>query len=901
MQSFKLIILTIFLTAISYTSCQAMEESSLWRELNLKINEIKTANAPINRPKTLIFMIPEVTLADAIVRMETFLAEQDLVSVEGMSAEMVEYHKLSTEFIGKMIDVLNKGIEASEAQSNNAKGRAFALNLEIFKIIRTADEAKPRIKFLHQAINKKMPSEQQFAFWETLNLQDKVVEAKEKTPEQLDAEFLTFAKSLNDGYGYIAQKLIDNRTSLNPTKDALREIANGYVDFYMKFWEDTIKDSTASLSAAINNSKINPTTKAIIQIVVDHRNNNTKGYIKRDDFYFSIERWLNDDTELPRAKASTTVAVSVDGKICAYSPDGQNIIIRTIADGKVVREIKGQDQSLVMELGFANNGNLFVTATDKLEEINITSGKPVYTRSITSPQYTGVLSVSPDGSTFAWSMGTFPIIATMSSNDEYTLVGSDVSRISAISFAPNGSRLAVGRAGDEIRITDKMDPSSRVTIMDFNANEAGSNVNTKIDSSSKYTHQSTRITDVEFSSDSKRILSISNGLYGGMAVVEDVEINDTPRLYLAIDDQPYQNAFFAGQDDSHIVAISANGIVRVWDSKNGSLLNLFNITPGPSGIASGITDDKLIVASVGRNLCQVINWKTGALLSTWAGESTKENLVNNELLKKEQGYRKALDAYSQLMVKYNGLPKKDEISDEQKAGFVSYLEGVQKEHGQTFRDMGRAKYVTRFITYYKINDIYQDLKAGKFDKVNAECQRMIANDVHDERVYDYGSEALLFQKKYNAARTLIRTAIDRFGESSKRLQKQYHYIESFIEATNGSGDKALEHANKMEELGSSAKRVKSRRHYAYLRVAAQKNQQGKLQDSLGALDKASQHARDDATRLYCFEMGFNYAYSAKQYQIAVNLANLILKMDPKKKNNKSFMDCARYAYSQIKK
>ncbi len=862
------------------------EEIAYWRDLQAVIAAFRAANSEL--PNQIIEM-SVVQLNDAMDRVEAFLDARNEDEIEDFGQDIQDYHRNLIGLFEAAIPPLTEGTKFQE-QANRANPMARMMaGAKAVNLMEQAEDFKPTLRDLHQSISQRIVAGggPNIFFFQGLNLSDKNwVSGRGLSPLERDERFIAESAGIDEGLGILAEHYFIPLRKDGRSDSEIAAIRDKTLELLQEFAESLGNMSSVQIKAELakepppdfSEVTIGRMGFALRQELI-RRDRESDAAFRLIDWKACFARWFGEATANSVDLACDELAVSHDGVRYAYCPDLQTVMVRSTTDDAVIATQSFEGD--VRGLAFDFEDRLMVFTTKGLFRWDVMLEDEPYLRDNTaSANLTGALATAATVDRFAQAWAHIPGFTRGNLDTKVTARGS--SNITAAAMSADGRLVGYGFSG-----TDNLGNGERtydgVVIIGMPQQE--DSTDEKL--SSKFYLQAYRgpVTDIAFDDDASHLAFC---LDTGEVVVFPVGGDDTTRQQLTIDNQPYHFVTFLPGESPRVLAAARNGVIRIWNYETLELLQRYVVPTGPAGVAVGIEGDVLFSAALGADSLHRWNVATGEHLATVVGA---DPVIDTEAL------AAALATENTLRPAITSLRELYKYKDDEREAFARQ---TLAEQGELIDRLGRRKTLVNSVAGHIADRIRELNKADQHKDAVTTGLQAIEEGFTTMSVY-YGTvSALLSVDRLDESNRLLEEGLQVYPSSSD-LRYLYQWRQMQSARRSGNLEGTLAAIDELDLIRPKDRPNTALRIDAYALIANQKYQAGHKRAALDLNIKALDVCRTKDQQLGILPNAFSIAYEIKDWKMAVAVANMWMQVDPNKKNDKQFLEWARYAYSQMPK
>lgn len=865
-------------------------EIDYWKKLQADITAVRAANASYQAKTFANFTVAQ--LNEMMSRFETFLDARDADPVDQLGADIQAYREQILAMFDAALTPLRLIAQArsTTAGSGHFNPRASMENfLRANAQLRVIDGFKPALYRLHLAIDQRMGAAKgpRILFFRSLNIGDNPnFEWANSTPAQRDERFVAASREIDPALGVLAeQKFLRYRADgrLEGEILAKRDELLKSIDHLGR---DLAKMSHAELDQQL--AGVPPSfaadERALLEFAINlekrRRTDAIGASVLLQDWNSAVAQWLGKADELTPTDGCNHLTVSTALGLFAYSPDGASVIVRRLADGAPAFTAKCEHA--VRGLVFGADDKLYAFTTGGMFNLDAKAAAPAFAQVSTIRYQTlaGAIAAATERERFVYAWGAAPAIAD--AGRESLLKANWASRITAAAMDPSGRTALLAYSGGN----DSGTGDRRWGIDVLTLAESQEELMTKgIASQSLSTSYKASVTAVAISADARySAVATSANAFGTVELFDLQKEGDGIRTLIALDDQPYHFVAFTGSGENlSVIAGAKNGLVRVWSVATGRLTARYPVPTGPQGLAMNVVGDRLVTASLGAPGLYAWSATDGKLLATWEGDApTIDDAKISADLRAEQDRWATVEKFRAL----------GQITDPAQKAAVA--EQLLASDGPALDAGGLRKFVENAISDAREDEIDAHIKAKKYTEAYQLGRRLIDTGVGTRSIYYQTINASRHVARAETTK-LIASALELFPTSTD-IRYQHHYQRQQDFTAAGRIDDALKEIDELDQIFPESRPHPEMRQTILFAGADRAYKAGNVKRAIDLYVKSLDYCATPKEQLNVLPSIFSLAYHSKNWDLCVRVANAMLNLDANKKNDKQFMDAARYAY-----
>lgn len=867
-------------------------EIAYWKQLQAELAEFRAANAAY---ATRIFIKFNVAQLNEIMsRTEKFLDARDADAVDGLGADLVAYRKQLMAMLDAMLTPLRLNAEAHGYSAGSANFNPPKA-MELFTRAHTEFEAINGFKYelytLHQGINKRVVAAggPRILFFRTLNLGDSSdFEYAKSTPAQRDEKFIAASRAIHPSLGVTAEKRFVKYRIDGRGAEAIMLKRDEFITGVLEINKQTAGMSDAKLDAEQKSlpADMPEAERAMFDFVFAleriKRTDAIAHSVLLENWKAVFAQWLGRADESAAPDGCNDLAISRKEGWFAFTADGKNVEGRSIETGELVFSVTSEFP--IKGLVFGANSSLYAFTTAGIFEMKPPAGgAPAIFNAVNKvayPALVGAFAAATDRQRFAYAWGG--ALAIGSEGNEHLFHATSSSVITAVDIDRAGRHIVVAYSGQDN--TGAKDIRYGIDVLDLP--ESRQELADNSVASRAFNSAFTVPVTAAAVSEGAEYVAITTGIqtFGTVELFHFVDPAKPVITQLALDNQPYNFiAIVGGGDQAAVVAGTRNGMIRVWSARSGDLLARYLVPSGPQGIALAVSGDTLISANLGAPGIYRWSARDGKLLATLDGDAPRIDAAQQAAeLAAEQARRP-------IIAKYLGI--RDITDPKAKAEAAKKFLAADKA---ALEASGLYDFVQATITSTYHGELNALMDAKKYAELYKRGKEFVAQDIKTETIYFY---LLTGARMTRAADTdqVFADALKLYPESDDiRFQQHTYFKEKYARA--GNVDAAMKEIDQLNTLRPDGAPRNAMRQGVLFDAADIAYKAGNNQRALDMYMKSLEYCESKEDQLNVLPSIFPLAYALKNWDLCTRVAGAIIEMDPNKKNDKQFMDAARYAY-----
>ncbi len=872
-------------------------EIAYWKNLQADIIAFRAANGAYAARNFMQYSV--VQLNDIMSRTEKFLDARDADPVDTLGADLQEYRKQLMAMLDNALTPLRLTAagHATKAGSANFNPQASMENfLRAHQEFEIVDGYKGPLYKLHREIDLRIAAGggPRIMFFRSLNLGDSAnFEYSATSPAQRNEKFIAASAAIHPALGVLAEhKFLGWRRDGQPT-DQILEKREEFIQGVLDINKETAKMSEAQLDQQLAGIPADAPIqdRAMFEFVVAlerlKRTDAVGHSVMLENWRAVFAQWLGKADDEGIADGCNDLVVSAGGGWGAFTTDGLNVEARDLKTGAVV--FRARSEFPIRGLTLGADGGLFAFTTGGMFRLEPPSGgaeaRFQVLNQVSYQMLVGALASASERERYVYAWGAAPAISD--DGREMLFKANSSSRITAVAMDAKGLNALVAYSG----LNDTGDGRVRWGYDILALPESSQELAEKSVSSRSF-NPSFRapVNAIALTEGAEHVALVTGrGLFGTVELHHFVNPDEPEKSQLALDNQAYAFVGFTGTGENlSVVAGTRNGVVRVWSAKTGDLVARYQVPSGPQGVAMALDGDELVTANLGAP--GFFRWSAaaGELLQTLDGDAPKIDPAQLAAeLKAEQARRPIVARY---------LAMRDiQDANEKVAAARKFL----AEEGPALEAAGLKEFVAGTVSTTREAELEKLTDAKKFADALKLARECIKEGLNTQTIYFY---YLIAARRANAPDA------DRIHDEAKAAYPQSTDIAYLIHTYRqqqhsraGNVDAAMKEIDEMDSLRPDEAPHASTRQGVLFDAADRAYKAGNAQAAIQHYMKSLDYCRTKADQLNVLPSIFSLAYSVKNWDLSARVAGAILDLDPNKKNDKQFMDAARYAYQMSQK
>jgi hypothetical protein len=867
-------------------------EIAYWKQLQAELAEFRAANAAYAARVFTQFKVAQLNEIGS--RTEKFLDARDADAVDGLGADLQEYRKQLSAMLNATLTPLRLYAQAlgfGAGSANFNPQQAMMLGARAYSEFEAVNGYKYELYKLHQSINKRVVAGggPRILFFRTLNLGDSSdFEYAKSTPAQRDEKFVAASRAIHPSLGVTAEKRFLKYRQDGRGADAIMLKRDEFITQVLGINKQMANMSEAKLDAEEKNVPADAPadTLAMFEFAFAlerlRRTDSIAHSVLLENWKAVFAQWLGRADESSAPDGCNDVAISRKEGWFAFTADGKNVEGRSIDTGEIVFTVTSEFP--IKGLVFGSNSSLYAFTTAGIFEMKPPAGSAPATfhavNKVAYPALVGAFAAAADRQRFAYAWGG--ALAIGSEGNEHLFKANSSSVITAVDIDDAGRHIVVAYSGQDN--TGAKDIRFGIDVLDLPESKQEL-ADKSVESRSFNSAFAVPVTAAAVSEGAEYVaITTGHETFGTVELFHFVDRLKPAITQLALDNQSYNFVAIVGTgDQAAVVAGTRNGMIRVWSAKTGDLIARYLVPSGPQGIALAVEGETLISANLGAPGTYRWSAVDGKLLATLDGDAPKIDTARLAAeLKAEQERRPVIAKY---------LVMRDVKDPQAKAAAASKL---LETDGPALEASGLVDFVKSTISQAYEAELITLMEAEKYPELYKRAKEFAAQNIKTQAVYYY---LLLGARRTNApdADKLFAEAQELFPESNDISFQRHTYLkDKYSRADNVEA--ALKEIDQLNELRPDGAPRNAMRQGVLFDAADRAYNAGNQQRALDMYVKSLDYCPTKEDQLNVLPSIFPLAYALKNWYMCTRVASAILEMDPAKKNDKQFMDAARYAY-----
>jgi len=867
-------------------------EIAYWKQLQAELAEFRAANAAYANRMFIKFTVSQ--LNEIMSRTEKFLDARDGDPVDGLGADLVAYRKQLTAMLDATLTPLRlnaqgQGFSAGSANFNPQKAMELLTRAHLeFEAI---NGYKYELFTLHQAINKRVLAAggPRIVFFRTLNLGDSSdIEYAKSTPAQRDEKFVAASRAIHPSLGVTAEQRFLKYRQDGRGADAIMLKRDEFITGVLDINKQTANMSDEKLAAEEKNlpADMPPAERAMFDLVFAlermSRTNPIGQSVMLENWKAVFAQWLGKADESTVPDGCNDIAVSQKEGWFAFTPDGKNVEGRSLETGAIVFTVTSEHP--IRGLAFGADSSLYAFTPAGLFRMSPPAGaaQPTFAavNEVAYPTLVGAFAAADDRERFAYAWGG--ALALGSEGNEHLFKATSSSVITAVDIDNSGRKVLVAYSGEDN--TGGKDVRYGIDVLDLPESKeelAENSVKSRAFSSA----YSVPVTAAALNEGAEYVAITTGRETFGSVELYNLSKPETPVItQLTLDNQPYNFVAVVGAgEQAAVVAATRSGMIRVWSAKSGELIARYPVPSGPQGIALAVTGEQLLTANIGAPGIYRWSARDGKLLATLDGDAPKLDAAKIAAdLKAEQDRRPVVAKYIALR----------DIEDA--TARIAATKKLLETDRAALEAGGLLEFAQNGIVRAYEGQLQKLSDAKNFPELYARAKQFLAEGIETSGIHFY---LLSAARRTNAAdaEQLIARALERYPEDDDMLyQKHLFWKDRYSKA--GNVDAAMKEIDAINALRPEDAPNNDMRQGVLFDAADRAYQAGNHQGALNHYLKSLDYCQSKKDQMNVLPSIFPLAYHLKNWDLCTRVASAIIEMEPAKKNDKQFMDAARYAY-----
>lgn len=867
-------------------------EIAYWTKLQAELAEFRAANAAYAARVFTQFKVAQLNEIGS--RTEKFLDARDADAVDGLGADLQEYRKQLTAMLNATLTPLRLYAEAQGFGAGSANfnpQQAMILGTRAYTEFEAVNGYKYELFRLHQAINKRVVAAggPRILFFRTLNLGDSSdFEYAKSTPAQRDEKFVAASRAIHPSLGVTAEKRFLKYRQDGRGAEAIMIKRDEFITGVLEINKQTANMSDEKLAAEEKNlpADMPEAERAMFDFVFAleriRRTDSIAHSVLLENWKAVFAQWLGKADESSVPDGCNDLAISRKEGWFAFTADGKDVEGRSIDTGAIVFTVTSEFP--IKGLAFGSNSSLYAFTTAGIFEMKPPAGSaPATFQAVNKVAYqtlVGAFAAAADRQRFAYAWGG--ALAIGSEGNEHLFKANSSSVITAVDIDKAGRHIVVAYSGQDN--TGAKDVRYGIDVLDLPESRQEL-ADKSVESRSFNSAFAVPVKAAAVSAGAEYVV-IATGLetFGTVELFHFVDPLKPVITQLALDNQPYNFVAVTGSGDQAIVvAGTRNGMIRAWSAKTGDLVARYLVPSGPQGVALAVEGETLVTVNLGAPGSYRWSVADGKLLATLDGEAPKIDAAALAVeLKAEQARRPIIAKY---------LTMRDITDPKAK---VEAAKKFLAEDKAALETSGMYDFVENTITTTYHGELDKLMDAEKYPELYQRGKEFVAQDIRTETIYFYLLAAARLTRAADAEQ-LFADALKLYPESDDIKFQQHTYLKDKYSRA-GSVDAAMKEIDQLNALRPDGAPRNSLRQGVLFDAADRAYNAGNQQLALQHYLKSLDYCESKADQLNVLPSIFPLAYALKNWNLCTRVASAIIELDPAKKNDKQFMDAARYAY-----
>lgn len=867
------------------------DEIAYWKKLQTEIIAYRAANGAYAATNFVQFSVAQ--LNEIMARTEAFLDARDGDAVEALGQDLQEYRQQLMAMLDNALTPLRLVAEGHSTKAGSANFNPQASMMAFARAsgqFRTVDGYKGPLHRLHLAIDKRIVAGggPRFVFFRTLKIGDSSdYEFAAATPAQRDEKFIAASAAVHPSLGAVAQhKFIPYRVAGRLDDEIIGQrdlFLSGVIDLTKQTatmtdeqLEQQLKDLPADAPADVRAQ-----FEFVIALERTQRRDAIAYSVMLENWKAVFSQWLGKADDEALTEGCDDLAISPAGGWAASTADGLTVEARDLQTGAV--RFTALSEFPIRGLTVGAGGELYAFTTGgTLRLTPPTAGTAAAFAPVNRVAYqtlVGAIDAAAGRERFVYAWGSAPAIAD--DGREMLFQANASSRITAVAMDDRGLNALVAYSGLNDSGGGKIRHGFDILTLPESSEELASK---SVSSRSFNPAFSAPVNAIALTADAEHVV-----LTTGRSTFRTIELfhfKDPLKpdiTQLALDNQPYTFVGFVGAGDAlAVVAGTRQGIIRSWSAKTGELTARYLAPSGPQGIAMAIVGDDLITSSLGSPGLYRWSAADGRLLATLDGDAPQ---IEAEKLAAEL---KAEQARRPIIARF--LAMRD---TEDPAAKVAAARAFLAEDGAALEAAGLKDFVATTIINARVLELEALTDAKKFAEALQLGRQSLEEGLIDGNIYF----SILV-----SARRVKAPDVDKLHDEARAAYPQssdiiylctIHNQEKLSRA--GNVDAALKEIDELDVLRPDANHLGMRQTVLFA-AADRAYKAGNIQAAINHYVKSLDYCRSKDDQMNILPSIFSLAYEIKNWDLSARVAGAMLELDPNKKNDKQFMDAARYAY-----
>ncbi|AOS43269.1 hypothetical protein Verru16b_00312 [Lacunisphaera limnophila] len=867
-------------------------EVAYWKKLQAELIAYRAANGAYAARNFMEFSV--VQLNEIMARTEKFLDARDGDAVEGLGADLVEYRQQLIAMLDNALTPLRLTAagHATKAGSANMNPQATMENfLRAGAQFRTVDGYKAPLHRLHLAIDNRIVAAggPRIIFFRSLNLGDSAnYEYAAATPAQRDAKFIAASAAIHPALGVLAeQKFIRYRLDGRLDEQILEKrdqlLANAL----------EINQQTAGMSEAQLEQQLAgipgdapAEERALFEFVIAlerRKRSDSIGYsVMLENWKAVFAQWLGKADDAAVADGCNDLAIAADGSWAATTGDGLGVEARDLATGAVV--FRARSEFPIRGLTAGADGRLYAFTTGGTLVVSPAAGGTEVTfeplNRVSYQMLVGAIAAATARERFVYAWGAAPALAD--AGKEMLFKANSSSRVTAVAMDRAGRHALIAFSGlndtgdgkvrhgfDILSLPESSDDLAKLSVESRSFNPAFAAPVNAIAVTEGAGHV---------------VLAAGSSSFGSVEVFHFLDPLKPQITQLALDNQPYTFVGFAGEGDAPVVvAGTRQGVIRVWSGKSGDLLARYVVPSGAQGIAMALHGGELITANLGSPGLYRWSAADGRLLATLDGDVPAADAATlAAALAAEQARRPIIAKF---------LTMRD---TEDPAAKVAYARQFLVDDGVALEAAGLKEFVLNTVRGAREAELAALNKAKRFPETLQLGRQSLQEGVNTRNIYFYMLVAAN-RSRPPGAEALFAEALAAYPQSTDLAYLNHRYRSDMFSRA-GNIDAAMKEIDAMDLLQPEDAPHANSRQVVLFDAADAAYKAGNHRLAIEHYIKSLDYCRTKEDQMNVLPSVFSLAYGLSDWNLCTRVASAIIEMEPAKKNDKQFMDAARYAY-----
>ncbi|MEY2880120.1 MAG: hypothetical protein RLZZ15_2500 [Verrucomicrobiota bacterium] len=867
-------------------------ELAYWHQLQKELAELRTANLAGGLRSHPLEATAE-NLSAAVSRLEKFLDRRDKDPVADLGAELKDYRERLTKLCDLALTPLTVAAKFNATFLADGEQRIYRI-IEIQKQLEAVDDYKPRLALLHDTLDRRFiaAGDEARPFFQILGVGDKARAAGALgSPEERDTQFLTDAAAIGPAFAELAKghfvagrsKHRLNEGLMEPLVETMEKFRKQFGDVPVAQFQEALK-TTPNLQQKPGEFILK---RHLIALEVLRRTEPIAHMIAMQEFNGAFRRWLGKADDVAPLGLCRDIAVARDGSWFAHVAAEKSLVIRDAATGKIRTTLTTPDP--IRSLASALDGSVMIFTAAGLFSANVAHATPKLEPRAQRPSafLEARLAGAAKADRFVYGLGVMPAMARGGVESTFS-TNTNASRITSVAIDAEGRTLVLGYAGDNFSGVGQ--PTFGVDVIRIPTAEGAPKEGEQIATTRVSAPLNVAALALDLAPDGGLLASAWFGRFGGIVALDDLTDPKSPRKIFTLDGDPYTWVRLVAGQPTRVVAGTRHGTVRVWDAASRELLARFAVPAGPSGVAYALLGEEVVSVALGQS--GVHRWKLadGALVASHDGTAPKSD--DSAALSTERALHPARETLIALL----------HAPDD--AARLKILETLRGPQAKLLDALGQRATTDHWFATIRANQIIALRKQKRATEGFEIGHKEIVGGTLDLDLVriTLGAGNSAFTAGPNPS---LRKRLGELGERAVALfpadlEIQREYRLARADALGEQG-KVAEAMKEMDQLGIVDPGEAPHAEFRYgilmfgFNVA---NKAGRTQDAMRHMIAALDYAQTKENQLMCANNTFALAYQLKDWKTAAQFANVVLNLDPNKKNDQDFIQAARYAYGQ---